>query len=1087
MSSFLANTDFNRLGLNIEIAGLQPEGLYVGSGPMGLEVALFSAKRKPKPDLLEKAWKTRRDNRPTPVLVVVEHPTGIALCGPTGTSPPICSLSDRDQSERICAAALSMPDRQAAIRSLDRALKAVHSRLPGINNAGLFAEHAMASGAPEQDEWKKDWKRATDRAKQALGSSNMDMIKKLGFSIVKADNLTSILSSGEAQTALAVLLHENEQPETASDRFNKLSPITYALAAADRRDLPWVITVQGSDLRLYATDNIGVGRRGRTESYLECVTQLLSNETAGLLWLVFSADALARDGTASKLLEASKRFAGNLAASLRDRIYDIALPKLALGISEARNIPKPEKQDLELTYQMALTVLFRILFVAYAEDRDLLPYKDNEQYRLRSLKEKALHMAALANDQTETDNSTHHWREIMQLWQAVSQGNAEWGVPAYNGTLFSVDPAISAAGAKLNKVALPNDCCVGVLQAILLTKSAEGVFAPIDFRSLSVREFGTIYEGLIESELSYATYNLARDRSGVYRPAGREDSEDDIKVRKGEVFLHGQSGARKSSGSFYTPEFAVEHLLDKALEPALDLHLKRIASLDKKAQAEHFFDFRVADIAMGSGHFLIAAIDRIEKQFSLWLAENDLPGVRQEMDKLRRAANKELDKFKIKVAIEDGQLLRRMIARRCIYGVDLNPLAVMLAKLSIWVHTFVPGLPLSLLDHNLVMGNALVGIGTRKEIHERLAEVFETFPLMRDKIDEMLEQAAEPLLKLAKLTDATMEDVEKGRNLIAEARAKTRQFSALCDMLTAKPVADRAGALKPFRFDDWTKAAPTIHKNAAFVEARRILAPHNAMHFPVAFPEIFLRSREGLSVLLGNPPWEEIMVAEDKFWARHQPGLCGQTPGEQKRSAAALRRARPDLVAQFMQDKQDAKALRDIILSGRFAGMGKGDADLYKAFCWRFLQTASSQDGCFGTVLPRNFCINAGSLAFRNHLFSNARIIDIAMLRNTAAWVFAIHQQFEIALLAKIGSSRSPDVIMRGPFTSRTEFDSGDSDYETNFEGQKVVEWEALPHFPRPATTSSKIFEMMHDHPRLDLKDHREGGGTLACAARPGA
>ena len=122
---------------------------------------------------------------------------------------------------------------------------------------------------------------------------------------------------------------------------------------------------------------------------------------------------------------------------------------------------------------------------------------------------------------------------------------------------------------------------------------------------------------------------------------------------------------------------------------------------------------------MGAGHFLVAAIDRIERRFALWLEDNPTPGITRELHHLRESAKKELGDLADTVAIEDGQLLRRMIARRCIYGVDLNSVTVQLAQLSIWIHTFVPGLPLSLLDHNLVHGNALIGVGSLDEIRRK--------------------------------------------------------------------------------------------------------------------------------------------------------------------------------------------------------------------------------------------------------------------------------------------------------------------------------------------------------------------------------
>ena len=130
------------------------------------------------------------------------------------------------------------------------------------------------------------------------------------------------------------------------------------------------------------------------------------------------------------------------------------------------------------------------------------------------------------------------------------------------------------------------------------------------------------------------------------------------------------------------PEFAVEHLLDGALDTALDQHLEKMGNLTEAEKVEQFFDFRVVDIAMGSGHFLVAAIDRIERRFALWLNENSSPGILRELQFLRQVAKDQLGELADTVIIEDGQLLRRMIARRCIYGVDLNPITVQLARLS---------------------------------------------------------------------------------------------------------------------------------------------------------------------------------------------------------------------------------------------------------------------------------------------------------------------------------------------------------------------------------------------------------------------
>ena len=193
-----------------------------------------------------------------------------------------------------------------------------------------------------------------------------------------------------------------------------------------------------------------------------------------------------------------------------------------------------------------------------------------------------------------------------------------------------------------------------------------------------------------------------------------------IVVPAGSVYLHNRSGVRKATGSYFTKPFAVEHLLDHALEPALDDHIARLEDLrdtgDEATLAEAFFDFRCADIAMGSGHFLVAALDRIEARLSAWLTLNPVPAVSAELLRLRNTAEDALGDLSSGVEIESSSLLRRQVARHCVYGVDRNCIAVELARLAIWVHTFVPGLPLSLLDHNLVHGDSLTGVGTLDEV-----------------------------------------------------------------------------------------------------------------------------------------------------------------------------------------------------------------------------------------------------------------------------------------------------------------------------------------------------------------------------------
>ena len=902
--------------------GFRATGLFVGRGTHAIEVALATATTPPaRPALLE-SWRTRRGKRAAPVLLVILYPGGAALCGATGEQPPVYIGLDAGRVERLCREVLGQPDRHAALRFLSQALPSLETSLPGINNEGLLALHELQRGVPARP----DWEDARSRAFSAVGTHGDELLKTLGFQIERIDNLTSLLRDGNRRTALAVMLREEESPEAGNGRFNNLSPVSYALKKADDEILPWVILTQGSRIRLYsAATNAGVGRRGRTETYVECQPSLLADEHLSYLWLLYSAGALAPDGSLSQILSDSRRFAGDLAERLRERIYDHVVPRLAQGIATERGITRPTAEDLTHTYEMALTVLFRLLFIAYAEDRDLLPYRSNDAYRRRSLKQKAQELAERVNKGTRIADGDTHWRETELLWRAVADGNAEWGVPAYDGGLFASDPDVSTVGAALADFSLPNETFEIALRQLLVIETSEGMPGPVDFRSLGVREFGTIYEGLLESELALADVDLALNKDGTYEPTSTEKS---VAVTRGEVYLHNKSGARKSSGSYYTKPFAVEHLLDGALEPALDDHFTRLDKLDDADAAESFFDFRVADIAMGSGHFLVGAIDRVERRMAHWLAGRSLQGVRRELATLRDIALKQLGDSATTSDIEDSQLLRRLIARRCIYGVDLNPLSVQLARLAVWIHTFVPGLPLSFLDHNLVHGNALVGVGSVDEIDKIFRRAKGT--LFEGNPESWLGAAKKPLQRLANINDATLADIAAARAAAQEAHTAVADTEGLCNLIAALPISDD-WRVTQFLFEEWENRVRDLETLSAVNAAKGELDGMHAFHFPIAFPEVFLRNRPGFDVILGNPPWQEATVEEHAFWARHFPGLRGRSQREQEAEKGRLRDERPDLVTAFDAERREMEQVRKVLIGGNYPGMGTGDPDLYKA------------------------------------------------------------------------------------------------------------------------------------------------------------
>jgi hypothetical protein len=321
-------------------------------------------------------------------------------------------------------------------------------------------------------------------------------------------------------------------------------------------------------------------------------------------------------------------------ASLRGCVRERIFPRLVKGLARA-GVAEP--------FAPAVAVLFRLLAIAWAEARSVWPGLESSEAPESAPPHRGIEDSAPATltglltsaGRPSTGDSLRQACDC--LWRAFAQEDE---------------------GALLAGVRLPDTVMGPVLRDLLIDDTPAG---PVirDFSTLALRDFGTLYEGLLDR------------------------------------------GARKAGGSWFTPAFAIDHLLDGALEPALADHLARLDGLDDAAAGERLFAFRVADLAMGSGHFLLAALDRIADTFSHFLARRPLPSVSEEIGAIRPSAP----------GAGDAALLRRLVARRCLFGMDVDPGAAMLARLCLGLCTHVGGLPLSDLDGHLIAGDALAGGG----------------------------------------------------------------------------------------------------------------------------------------------------------------------------------------------------------------------------------------------------------------------------------------------------------------------------------------------------------------------------------------
>ncbi len=377
-------------------------------------------------------------------------------------------------------------------------------------------------------------------------------------------------------------------------------------------------------------------------------------------YLFFSGDALRRHADGRCFLDAARResreYAEAVGRGLKDSVYE-ALRRLGCGFLARVEPGRPI--EAELLRRESLVLLYRLLFLLYAEHRRLLPIEDARYRDGYSFTGLTREIAAHMNGGTAfSSRGSTLWGRLKAIFEIVDHGDPDLGVPAYNGGLFSSEkhPLLARTG--------PGDADLAAAIDLLARTATESRHF-IDYRDLEIRHLGTIYEGLLEYRLEIASTDLAvvaaakgkGERYEPFDPARHSGLPVEMRVAAGDAYLVTDRGERKGTGSFYTPDFVVEHVVAETLGP-----------LVAGKRPGEILKLRVLDPAMGSGHFLLEATDYLARAYgqARIVAGEDEDGILSE---------NELTEY------------RRLIAETCIYGVDLNPMAVELAKLALWLRT----------------------------------------------------------------------------------------------------------------------------------------------------------------------------------------------------------------------------------------------------------------------------------------------------------------------------------------------------------------------------------------------------------------
>ena len=674
-----------------------------------------------------------------------------------------------------------------------------------------------------------------------------------------------------------------------------------------------------------------------------------------------------------KALQESENYRARITESLSNTIFETAYPRLARAIAEqCPDDPLPQIRDASLVF------LYRLLFLLYAEDRNLLPIQDH-RYSHYAIRDKVRRNIGERKDGNQTFSTTasHYWSIIQELCNCIDVGDPSIGLPPYNGGLFD-----RSRSPILERIRL-NDAVIADIVDVLSFDHRAGLRRYVNFRDLGVQHLGSVYEGLLEQELVPEGNTLA------VRP---------------------NTFARKRTGSYYTPDSLVALIIRETIGPLIDAREGAFAdacaqgrSPDELARldpAERILDLRVLDPAMGSGHFLVNLVDYLADRTIAALADADMvegyvSPLAARIEELRATIlrNAQQNDWRLdRSRLDDRHIIRRMILKRCVFGVDKNPMAVELAKVALWLHTFTVGAPLSFLDHHLRCGNSLFG-----------SWIHNADPFSRSGIDNILFQGpindaieAEPVVRaIENLTDVEIEEAHQSAARFDQAQALTRPLNALLSFFCAlrwlraqgRITAHQIAPLLDGTLGDLIAIAlseqnlPSDHELAPVVQdARALMELETFFHWQAAFPGIWTdwgagKPRGGFDAVIGNPPWDRIKVQKAEWFETRRASIARALRGaDRRRKIRDIAEENDPLAVEFSKAEAHARGAAEMARKcGDYPFLSKGDIDLYKLFVERSLQLLAPT-GNVGVLVPSGIASDKYAAPFFRSIATSSRL-----------------------------------------------------------------------------------------------------------------
>jgi hypothetical protein len=780
----------------------------------------------------------------------------------------------------------------------------------------------------------------------------------------------------------------------------------------------WGFCCNGERLRLLR-DNASLTRPAYIEADLRQMFDAESFSGFTVLWLLFHVSRFGIPNTPPTDCALERwREAGNREGVVaRERLSDgveAALKSLGTGFLAANPDLRQRIQTGELPladfFGQLLRIIYRLIFLLAAEDRGLLHTPDAapaarflyaQGYSLAFLRDRAIRRTAW---------DAHHdkWEGLLVVFNALARGEKRLALPALGG-LFTTEMTPDLISARL-----PNRALMEAIFRLAWLREEAGL-VPVNWREMETEELGSVYESLLE-----LTPRVIDDARGFAFAEG------------GETKGH----ARKTTGSYYTPDSLVQALLDSALDPVLDQ-----VEAEGTDGATTLLGVTVLDPACGSGHFLLAAARRIATR----LARARAGGI---------------------ASPEDFRRALRDVVRSCIYAVDRNPMAVELTKVALWIETVEPGKPLGFLDANIRCGDSVLGVFdlealeagipdaaykpltgddkatakyyagrnrdersgqglfdfTRTGEHSATAPLVEQWSALRALSEDSTEQIAE---KRRRFHAARMDQFSHALN-----EAAGLYVAAFLVAKVGEPPAVDEEPMVPTTGDVWrTLAGEEVHLKLV-ERARETARQARVFNWPLEFPDIM--GAGGFDIVLGNPPWERIKLQEQEFFAALDPEIAeAPNAAARARLISALAKSEPGTRARALYKAfEGAKRLAEASSifareSGRFLLTGRGDVNTYALFAELFTMLVGPR-GRSGVILPTGIATDATTAPFFAHLIESRSLVSLHDFQTGRGFFDRIgHARFKFCLM----TSSPPGATKHDPafsFFSRTAAEFAD-------------------------------------------------------------